>query len=113
MLFYLMYSIPVSQLINNKLKTLNIIKTLPKSMSRPWGFYEEPKFGYSLYCEAASPGVCCIAVWLYDDDDDVVFIFPPVLPSGPAPVTPIVSELSPPVSPSLTINWSCRMQILS
>ena len=33
-------------------------------MSRPWGFCERSKFGYSLYCEAASPGVCCIAVMM-------------------------------------------------
>ena len=32
-----------------------------------------------------------------DDDDVVVFIFPPVLQCGPAPVTLIVSGLSPPV----------------
>ena len=43
----------------------------------------------------------------------VVFISPPVPPCGPAPVAPIVSGLSPPVSSSLTINWSCRMQIWS
>ena len=45
-----------------------------------------------------------------DDDDVVVFIFPPVLQCGPAPVTLIVSGLSPPVSSSLTINWRSELQ---
>ena len=52
------------QLINNKLQTPNIIKTLPnKSMSRPWGFCEEPKFGYSLLLWGSKPRCTLYAVW--------------------------------------------------
>ena len=93
------------QLINNKLQTPNIIKTLPnKSMSRPWVFVRSPSLDIHCTVRQQAP--------VYDDDDEddvVVFI------SAPSPAgQPSTSHTDcvRAVTSSLTINWSCRMQIL-
>ena len=95
------------QLINNKLQTPNIIKTLPnKSMSRPWVFVRSPCL--DIHCTVRQQAL------VYDDEDDeddvVVFI------SGPSPAgQPSTSHTDcvRAVTSRLTINWSSRMQIWS